>query len=541
MKNFKRITAALLIVISLIVTALPFSAEATSAAPLVYSKDSNSGTRHVVCTTLEGTSADDYYTGSYTYEELEKLSGTELFSALQTLMRTTHTTVSTYDDCKYEVFKVDCENNDTGHATTLYTGFQMTLSGHWYNGGWKCDREHVWPRSLGGKSKSDGGADLHHIRPTEKNVNGTRGNKLYGYADAGSVYGNLSGDLGGRYTGTYFEPADNVKGDVARICLYLYVRWNSNWGCTSIEKVFQSKEVLLEWCEMDPVDTWEMGRNEVVEAFQGNRNVFIDYPELAWLMLGYDIPEGMITPSGKAKDSNPSCPHTTTEIRNKADATCGEDGYTGDTYCKSCGEKISSGTTIAATGNHDYNGWENNATQHWQECTVCQNEGTLASHAYDNNCDTSCNICGFTRTTSHTYDNGTVTKEPTASAEGEKTFTCTVCGSTKTEAVPKLDQPVLDTSIPETSTSEEITTDEITTDEITTDVSETEPPVSDVPTTDASETEPNVTTPEMTDAPETTATDKSDNKNNGMMIIIIAVAIVAAGAVVTVVLLKKKK
>jgi hypothetical protein len=62
---------------------------------------------------------------------------------------------------------------------------------------------------------------------------------------------------------------DNVKGDVARICLYVYVRWGKEFpSCNNINTVFQSIDVLLEWCALDPVDTWEMGRNEVVAAIQ---------------------------------------------------------------------------------------------------------------------------------------------------------------------------------------------------------------------------------------------------------------------------------
>jgi hypothetical protein len=80
----------------------------------------------------------------------------------------------------------------------------------------------------------------------------------------------------------------------------MYVRWNSDWSCDSLTKVFESVEVLLEWCALDPVDTWEMGRNEVVGAIQGNRNVFIDYPEYAWLVFGCEVPENMTTPSGMA-------------------------------------------------------------------------------------------------------------------------------------------------------------------------------------------------------------------------------------------------
>ncbi|MBQ7779920.1 MAG: endonuclease [Clostridia bacterium] len=410
MKNIKRISAALLLVFALIVTALPFSTPA-SAATLVYSKESNSGTRHVVCTTLEGTSADDYYTGNYTYDKLDDLSGDALFNALQELMTETHTYLSKYDDCHYEADKVDCEENN-GKVTLIYTSYQATME-QW--NGW--NREHVWPKSLGGGDDKDktGGADMHHIRPSDKGVNSSRGNKKYGNSNSGKEkYGTdpAVGILGGTYNSTYFEPNDNVKGDVARICLYVYVRWNSEWGADDLTKVFESVEVLLEWCALDPVDTWEMGRNEVIGEIQGNRNVFIDYPELAWLMLGYDIPEGMTTPSGKASAGDPSCKHTSTEIRNKSDATCGKDGYSGDKYCKDCNAKLSTGIKMSATGQHDYDTWETVGDKQVSTCTVCGKAGerpapecahseTEITFAYDPTCgvegytgDTRCKECG---------------------------------------------------------------------------------------------------------------------------------------------------
>ena len=197
-------------------------------------------------------------------------------------MTSTHKYISSYDDCHYRADQTDCENNN-GKVLLLYTSYTATMDQ--YNG-W--NREHVWPKSLGGNNTSGGGADLHHIRPSDAVVNSTRGNKKYGYADGGkAVNGSnpATGYLGGHYK-TYFEPLDNVKGDVARIVLYVYVRWGTAWGADSVTEVFQSVDVLLEWCELDPVDTWEMGRNEVVENIQGNRNVFIDYPELAWTLFG---------------------------------------------------------------------------------------------------------------------------------------------------------------------------------------------------------------------------------------------------------------
>ncbi len=79
------------------------------------------------------------------------------------------------------------------------------------------------------------------------------------------------------------------------------------------------------------------------------------------------------------------CTHENTEIVGAIAATCTEDGCTGDEVCTDCGEIISAGTAIAAAG--------------------------------------------------HSWDSGTVTKEATTTEEGEMTYTCTVCGETKTETI----------------------------------------------------------------------------------------------------------
>lgn len=104
-----------------------------------------------------------------------------------------------------------------------------------------------------------------------------------------------SGIVGGYYTSSYFEPQANVKGDIALILLYDYVRWGEN----NLTDVVQSIDVLLSWCQSDPVDAWEMGRNDSVQGIQGDRNVFIDYPEYSWLIFGKSVPSGMTTPSEK--------------------------------------------------------------------------------------------------------------------------------------------------------------------------------------------------------------------------------------------------
>ncbi len=391
-KYLKSTVAALLAIIIILSSYVPVIAV---GQPTSYSQSYNSGQRDVVCTTLDGTSADYYYNGIYEYDVLSQKSSTEILDSLRTLMRSTHTYVSSYDDCHYMANRTDCENENgrSNKLSLIYTSYEATMS-QW--NGW--NREHVWPKSLGGDNTTGGGADLHHIRPSDAVVNSTRGNKKYGNASGGkAVYGSnpASGVLGG-YSSTYYEPLDNVKGDVARICLYVYVRWGSQWGADSVTEVFQSVDVLLAWCEMDPVDTWEMGRNEVVEDIQGNRNVFIDYPEYAWLIFGREVPSDMQTPSGEAlsagnnggnqggsdpevphvhtfvngkcacgaQDPNytpdnpdPVCTHSRTELRNQLDATCKNNGYTGDTYCSDCDKLLSSGSQISPTYDHEFGDW----------------------------------------------------------------------------------------------------------------------------------------------------------------------------------------
>jgi hypothetical protein len=87
--------------------------------------------------------------------------------------------------------------------------------------------------------------------------------------------------------------------------LYTYVRWgvtDTMWGSKG---VIENLDVLLRWMEEDPVDTWEMGRNDAVQSITGVRNVFVDYPELSWLLFDREIPTGYSSPSGVGE--NGSC------------------------------------------------------------------------------------------------------------------------------------------------------------------------------------------------------------------------------------------
>ena len=164
--------------------------------------------------------------------------------------------------------------------------------------------------------------------------------------------------------------------------------------------------------------------------------------------------------------------HQHTEIRNKKEATCKETGYSGDTWCKDCGKKILSGQTIAKT---EYHSWDAGkvttkatCTEEGEKtftCSICgdektekvsatghqhteirnKKEATCKEEGYSG--DTWCKDCGkkilsgqaIAKTEDHSWNQGEITKEPTCKEEGEKTFTCSICGNTKTEKVSTTD------------------------------------------------------------------------------------------------------
>ena len=120
----------------------------------------------------------------------------------------------------------------------------------------------------------------------------------------------------------------------------------------------ESLEVLLEWMEADPVDTWELGRNDSVESITGTRNVFVDYPELAFILFGEEVPAGMQTPSGGAEAD---CGHNNFGAGVVTAPTCSAKGYT--TYtCKTAGCSYSYKANFVAAKGHTFA----NGT-----CTVC--------------------------------------------------------------------------------------------------------------------------------------------------------------------------
>ncbi len=152
------------------------------------------------------------------------------------------------------------------------------------------NREHVWPQSLSGSNwgTTKGGADLLHIRPTYNSTNEKRGNLKYGDLNKSGTtltYNNMSY---GWSSGNYFEPLDSVKGDAARIIMYMYVAYQNVYtSMVNITNVFESYDTLLNWHINDTPDLLEGNRNNYAESsIQKNRNPFVDHPEYACKIFG---------------------------------------------------------------------------------------------------------------------------------------------------------------------------------------------------------------------------------------------------------------
>lgn len=265
----------------------------TSADDVEYVKSgkyiANWGARDEDCVFLSSY-AESFYTGNYTFDVLSELSGgssqanapqSALYGELQDLMTSKQTYQTSYDATRDKFCYTDCVQSNYSKISSFYSG--EVLSGTW-DSGKTWNREHTWPDSKGDAS-GNGENDIMMLRPTSVKENSSRGNKAYGES------------------GDYYDPnqhGQNVRGDCARIVLFVYTRWgntNSMWGSSG---VMENLNVLLKWMEEDPVDTWEMGRNDAVQSITGTRNVFVDYPEYAWLLFGKEVPENMNTPSGEA-------------------------------------------------------------------------------------------------------------------------------------------------------------------------------------------------------------------------------------------------
>ncbi|MBR5685491.1 MAG: endonuclease [Muribaculaceae bacterium] len=254
-------------------------------------------------------------------------SDENLMNALKSIIHN-HTEVS-YTSGLLSAFK-KADTDKDGYIIDIYSncrykpsdnGSSASHVGEGYN------REHSFPRSWFGGEVAPMNTDVFHVYPTDIKVNSQRSNFPYGVCAKGTrlSYGNYvaKGKLGvctyPGYSGTVFEPDDEYKGDLARTYFYMVTCYKDelpSWpGSDQLNyagnryKAFSTWTInmLMEWTRLDPVSDKEIKRNEAVYGIQGNRNPFIDHPELAeyiwgnmqgkcWNGTGEDIPATITSP-----------------------------------------------------------------------------------------------------------------------------------------------------------------------------------------------------------------------------------------------------
>ncbi|MGW9136543.1 endonuclease I family protein [Streptomyces sp. NPDC055681] len=221
---------------------------------------------------------DDTY-----YQDALGKTGTQLKSALHSII-SVQTKIS-YSQVWDALKNTDQDPANSSNVILLYTGRSEPKSD---NGGavGQWNREHVWAKSHGDFGTSTGpGTDIHHLRPEDVTVNSIRGNKDF---DNGGTA--VSGAAGNYTDSDSFEPRDAVKGDVARMILYMAVRYEGDDAFADLEPNDQVDNgsapnigrlsVLKQWSQEDPPDSFEERRNDVIfDRYQHNRNPFIDHPE----------------------------------------------------------------------------------------------------------------------------------------------------------------------------------------------------------------------------------------------------------------------
>ena len=193
------------------------------------------------------------------YSSTIGLSGNQLKLSLRTIINT-GTKDTTYNDLRTDLAKTD-PGKSSGKIFLFYQRRDVNAA---WDGGKTWNREHVWPQSQGWFKTSGAGSDIHHIRPTDPGENSRRGNTRYGIGSG------------------YYEPKNEVKGDVARIIFYLLTRYSQTDSSYPVTKVAASMSMLIEWHELDPVDSIEIYRNEKAYEIQKNRNPFIDIPDYVY-------------------------------------------------------------------------------------------------------------------------------------------------------------------------------------------------------------------------------------------------------------------
>ena len=273
----------------------------------------------------EGLNTSIYVPDGY-YDGIDGLSGETLKAALNDIItgHTEYPYTSTSTDVWDMLIEADEDPDNPNNVLLFYTGYSLPKTCQdSSNPPAECEveiynelktvewnREHIWSKSRGDFEIKEGtttvldmGAhtDGHHLVAAERVMNSTKNNRHFEDCHDGDDI-NIVDRGYGNYTCNdwEFEPRDEVKGDTARMIFYMAVRYEGEEGdmvdLEVINDPDSSKELklpeygdlddLLRWMIEDPVSEKEIERNQIIFQYQGNRNPFIDHPELVELIWG---------------------------------------------------------------------------------------------------------------------------------------------------------------------------------------------------------------------------------------------------------------
>lgn len=210
----------------------------------------------------------------------------------------------------YQVVLIYGYNDYDGITSTDKTRSKYSGGG----GSSEWNREHVYPKSLGTPylGTSGPGSDPHHIRACDVSRNYSRNNRKFASGSGNSMI---------TYQGNWY-PGDEFKGDVARMLMYMYLRYGSRCLPTNVcvgSTVSNDQNMvalLLEWNAEDPVSDLEIQRNDIIENLIGNRNPFIDNPAFATQIWGGQQAEDLFgTGSNTGGGTNPPAATTSVTLR----------------------------------------------------------------------------------------------------------------------------------------------------------------------------------------------------------------------------------
>ncbi len=205
------------------------------------------------------------------------------------------TMIQSYTDARHFMFREVYNQRDT--VETIYAGFkryldpgsadpiQFFLTGDQNT---QIDTEHSYPRSKGADRNTDAGSDLHHLFPSRKLINSSRGNLPFGevidtetetwYLESRSQSGipNMDIDDYSELGPDRFEPRENQKGNIARAMFYFYSMYRDRAEAADPQFFDVMKENICGWHYADPVDSLEWERSKMIGEFQGHEaNPFV--------------------------------------------------------------------------------------------------------------------------------------------------------------------------------------------------------------------------------------------------------------------------